>query len=122
MDLRVHAGAGYRELHFLVSGVLAYAVLGLIIHVFNVYSVLLSILISLYLNYSMSGLAFVIGTLVPYTRHSCNIGSTGNSPNYNPAHLLSLPGTPRDCSLSVLNSSLSTCFCGQSVDHWAIPI
>ncbi|AWR99080.1 ABC transporter permease [Metallosphaera hakonensis] len=51
-------------------GVLAYAVLGLIIHVFNVYSVLLSILISLYLNYSMSGLAFVIGTLVPYTRHS----------------------------------------------------
>ncbi|ABP94526.1 MULTISPECIES: ABC transporter permease [Metallosphaera] len=63
-------GLATANLIFSSVGMIVYVILGLILHVFSITSALISFLIACYLNYSMTGLAFIIGTFVPYTRHS----------------------------------------------------
>ncbi|QKR00246.1 ABC transporter permease [Metallosphaera tengchongensis] len=63
-------GLSTANLIFSSVGMLAYVALGLLLGVFTPLSALLDFLIAVYLNYSLTGLAFIIGTLIPYTRHS----------------------------------------------------
>lgn len=55
---------------FSVPGVIAYVIMGLLLGVLTPASSVEIVLVSTFLNYVISGLAFFIGTLVPYTRHS----------------------------------------------------
>ncbi|MEM3348000.1 MAG: ABC transporter permease [Metallosphaera sp.] len=63
-------GLASANLIFSSVGVVAYLALGLWLHILSPVTAFLSLMVSIYLNYSMTGLGFIIGTLIPYTRHS----------------------------------------------------